>query len=120
MCNGPWGSSRIGVSVAATRRRDSHGDWPQTAPIRDCASRWLAAVEPQPVAKHNAWHCRSTNTIHSQGHISHHAHIHSHSQLTDLYLLALAVKNGGRLVSFDQRIPLSAVHGATAEHLVTL
>ena len=50
----------------------------------------------------------------------HHAHIHSHSQLTDLYLLALAVKNGGRLVSFDQRIPLSAVHGATAEHLVTL
>ena len=50
----------------------------------------------------------------------HHAHIHSHSQLTDLYLLALAVKNGGRLVSFDQRIPLSAVHGATADHLVTL
>ncbi len=50
----------------------------------------------------------------------HHAHMHSHNQLTDLYLLALAVKNGGRLVSFDQRIPLSAVHGARAEHLVTL
>ena len=50
----------------------------------------------------------------------HHAHIHSHIQLTDLYLLALAVKNGGRLVSFDQRIPLSAVHGALPEHLLTL
>ena len=45
---------------------------------------------------------------------------YSHNQLTDLYLLALAVKNGGRLVTFDRRIPLSAVHGARAEHLVRL
>ncbi|MBK7003887.1 MAG: VapC toxin family PIN domain ribonuclease [Burkholderiales bacterium] len=50
----------------------------------------------------------------------HHPHIHGHKQLTDLYLLALAVRNGGRLVSFDQRIPLSAVQGARAEHLVKL
>lgn len=49
-----------------------------------------------------------------------HAHIHSARQLTDLYLLALAVAQGGRLVTFDQRIPLSAVKGATADHLVVL
>ena len=49
----------------------------------------------------------------------HHAHMHGHRQLTDLYLLGLAVKNGGCLASFDLRIPLSAVHGATASHLVT-
>lgn len=49
-----------------------------------------------------------------------HSHMHRHNQLTDLYLLALAVKNDGRLVSFGQRIPLSAVQGARAEHLVTL
>jgi toxin-antitoxin system PIN domain toxin len=49
-----------------------------------------------------------------------HAHMHSPRQLTDLYLLALAVKNQGRLVSLDLRIPLSAVHGASAEHLVEL
>ena len=49
-----------------------------------------------------------------------HAHMHSPRQLTDLYLLALAVKNQGRLVSLDLRIPLSAVHGARAEHLVEL
>lgn len=48
------------------------------------------------------------------------AHIHSHRQLTDLYLLGLAVKNGGRLVSFDQRIPLGAVKGATKNHLILL
>ena len=49
-----------------------------------------------------------------------HAHIHSHGQLTDLYVLGLAVKNGGRLVSFDRRIPLTAVHGALPANLVTL
>jgi toxin-antitoxin system PIN domain toxin len=49
-----------------------------------------------------------------------HPHIHGHRQLTDLYLLGLAVKNGGRLISFDQRMPLSAVQGARAEHLVVL
>ena len=48
------------------------------------------------------------------------AHMHGHRQLTDLYLLGLAVKNKGRLASFDQRIPMSAVVGARAEHMVTL
>jgi toxin-antitoxin system PIN domain toxin len=50
----------------------------------------------------------------------HHAHIHGHRQLTDLYLLALAVKNGGRLISFDTKIPLSAVRAANSKHLVAL
>ncbi|MES3003674.1 MAG: TA system VapC family ribonuclease toxin [Pseudomonadota bacterium] len=49
----------------------------------------------------------------------HQAHMHSHRQITDLYLLGLAIKNGGRLVSFDIRIPLTAVNGATQAHLVT-
>jgi toxin-antitoxin system PIN domain toxin len=49
-----------------------------------------------------------------------HSQIHSPRQLTDVYLLALAVHHGGRLVGFGQRIPLSAVRGATAEHLVVL
>jgi toxin-antitoxin system PIN domain toxin len=49
-----------------------------------------------------------------------HGHIHSARQLTDLYLLALAVQNQGRLVTFDQRIPLSAVLGAKQAHLVVL
>lgn len=50
----------------------------------------------------------------------HHAHMHGPRQLTDLYLLGLAVKNKACLVSFDLRIPLSAVRGASAKHLVTL
>lgn len=41
-------------------------------------------------------------------------------QLTDCYLLALAVANGGRLVTFDRSIPLGAVPKAQARHLVRL
>lgn len=43
--------------------------------------------------------------------------VQGHNQITDLYLLALAVRHGGCLVSFDQAIALSSVHGASAKHL---
>ena len=41
-------------------------------------------------------------------------------QITDRYLLALGVKRGGRLVTFDQGILPNAVHGATAAQIVQL
>lgn len=44
--------------------------------------------------------------------------VHGPRQLTDLYLLALAVKRGGCLATFDDAIPLSAVPGADRHHLV--
>ena len=42
------------------------------------------------------------------------------NQLTDIYLLALATNLGGRLVTLDRRVPLSAVPGATAANIVEL
>jgi len=42
------------------------------------------------------------------------------NQVTAAYLLALAVKHGGRLVTFDQAIPLRAVRRASERHLVVL
>jgi toxin-antitoxin system PIN domain toxin len=44
----------------------------------------------------------------------------THRQLTDVYLLALAVKHGGCLATFDTGIPLSVVTGASSRHLLTL
>lgn len=41
-------------------------------------------------------------------------------QITDRYLLALAVRNNGRLVTFDQGVRPTAVVGASSEHLVQL
>lgn len=46
--------------------------------------------------------------------------VHSPRQVTDTYLLALALKHNGRLVTFDAGIALSAVAGAEPRHLVTL
>lgn len=43
--------------------------------------------------------------------------IHGPKQLTDLYLVALATRHNGRLVTFDQAIPLSAVKIAKAKNL---
>lgn len=46
--------------------------------------------------------------------------LHGPRQVTDAYLLALAVAHGGRLVTFDRSLPLSAVKGAAAQHLTVL
>lgn len=40
-----------------------------------------------------------------------------HGQITDAYLLALAVKNKGRLVSLDQDIKTATVQGYAQTHL---
>ncbi|MYC32180.1 MAG: PIN domain-containing protein [Chloroflexi bacterium] len=46
--------------------------------------------------------------------------IMGHRQITDVYLLALAVAHDARLVTLDTRISLSAVPGATESHLVVI
>ena len=44
----------------------------------------------------------------------------SHRQLTDVYLLALAVAHDATLVILDTRISLATVRGATEDHLTVL
>ncbi|WP_283608901.1 TA system VapC family ribonuclease toxin [Mycolicibacterium poriferae] len=46
--------------------------------------------------------------------------LHGHRQVTDAYLLALAVANGGRFVTLDRAIALDAVFRAKSEHLVVI
>lgn len=46
--------------------------------------------------------------------------IHGPRQLTDIYLLALAVAHQGRFVTFDSAVPLAAVRSAKTSHLVVL
>jgi toxin-antitoxin system PIN domain toxin len=43
-----------------------------------------------------------------------------HNQITDVYLLALAVAKGGCLVTLDHRVTLNTVHGAAARNLLLL
>jgi uncharacterized protein len=48
------------------------------------------------------------------------SHILGPNQITDVYLLALAVKNGGRLATLDRSVPLRAVRGAEPRHLAVI
>ena len=43
-----------------------------------------------------------------------------HNQITDVYLLALAVTNQGCLVTLDHRVTMSTVTGASGKHLMFL
>lgn len=46
--------------------------------------------------------------------------LHGHRQVTDAYLLALAVRRGGVIASFDTALPVTAVRGAGRKHLVAI
>lgn len=46
--------------------------------------------------------------------------LHSPRQVTDAYLLALAVRHGGRFATFDRSVSVSSVHGATEANLMVL
>jgi len=48
------------------------------------------------------------------------AQMRGHQQVTDVYLLALAVKHGGRLATLGGGVPLGAVKGARREHLAVI
>ncbi len=46
--------------------------------------------------------------------------LHGPRQVTDAYLLAVAIAHNGQFVTFDRSFSLSSVHGATEEHLTIL
>lgn len=47
-------------------------------------------------------------------------HARGHSQIPDVYLLALAKEMNGTLATFDRSIPLAAAKGARPEHLTVI
>ncbi len=88
--------------------------YPNALPIQAVTARLSAACRHE---FHEFWPCQVSLLTDE---IIDVARIHGPRQLTDLYLLALAVTCGGRFVTFDARVPLSAVRGAATQHLVTL
>lgn len=48
------------------------------------------------------------------------ARVHGPRQITDVYLLALAVRRGGRFVTFDLSVAADAVRGVGKQHIVAL
>jgi toxin-antitoxin system PIN domain toxin len=92
----------------------SNPGYPNALPIQSVMKRLTGACEED---VHDFWadnvSLLDSNTVDS-------TRIHGPRQLTDIYLLALAVHHEGRFVTFDTSIPLSAVRKAKGHHLVVL
>jgi predicted nucleic acid-binding protein len=92
----------------------SHPGYPNAPPVRAILDRLAAATATD---LHEFW---ADDVSLLDDRLLDPARILGPRQITDLYLLALAVRHGGRLVTFDAAIPLQAVRGATARHLLQL
>jgi toxin-antitoxin system PIN domain toxin len=87
---------------------------PVIMPVAEALDRLREATDE---TNHEFW--PDDVTLHDQSRFAS-DRIHGHKQLTDVYLLGLAVKNGGRLATLDRRISRAAVRGAEPQHLVVI
>jgi predicted nucleic acid-binding protein len=92
----------------------SHPRYPSPVPVRDCIERLREAPE----SDHHMFWPDDLSLLDER--VADPGRIHGLRQPTNLYLLGLAVRHGGRLVSFDRSIASSAILGATDKHLVAL
>lgn len=92
----------------------SHPGYPNALPVGAVMDRLGAATAG---AHHEFW---PDDISLLDARIADSRRIHGPRQLTDLFLLALAVHHGGRFVTFDSAVPLAAIRGAEKKHLVTL
>ena len=107
-----WASSPITQNGCV--RIMSNPSYPNALPVQAVMKRLADACEED---VHEFWSDEisllNPNVVDS-------TRIHGPRQLTDIYLLALAVKQEGRLVTFDTGVPLAVVRKATADNLVVL
>ena len=115
-----WLDAEIGrgwASCAITQnglvRILSQPQYPSPVPVAEAAARLARATGTE---HHAFWPCDLSLLDASVDR----RRVHGPRQVTDVYLLALAVHHGGRFATFDGRIPLEAVPGASSEHLVVV
>ena len=92
----------------------SHAGYPQCLPVPAVMER-LAEATAAP--RHEFW---PDDLSLLDPKVADASRIHGPRQLTDLYLLALAVRRDARFVTFDRSIALDAIHGAQPRHLFLL
>ena len=92
----------------------SHPGYPNALPVRAVMERLREATAS---AYHEFWP-DAVSLLDPR--IADASRIHGPRQLTDVYLLALAVSRDGRFVTFDASVPVSAIKGAEKKHVVAL
>ena len=92
----------------------SHPGYPNTVSVRAVMGR---LAEASASTFHEFW---PDNVSLLDAKVADSARIHGPRQLTDIYLLALAVRHRGQFVTFDGAISLDAIRGAERTHLLSL
>jgi uncharacterized protein len=112
--NARFGWATCPITQNGCLRIMSHSAYPNPLSISLVAERLAAASKD---AVHKFWaddvSALDPNAIDV-------SRVHGPKQLTDVYLLALAVHHKGRLVTFDRGLMGVAVLGAEAQHLLKL
>ena len=92
----------------------SHPSYPNPLPVRAVIEH---LVEASASAFHKFWP-DDISLLDAQ--IVNSARIHGPRQLTDLYLLGLAVRHGGQFVTFDGAVSIDPIKRAEKKHLLHL
>ena len=118
LSSGPGAASSGWASCPLTQngclRILSNRAYPRPQPIAAVAARLAEATA---TAHHDFWH--DDLSVLDASRFAHDRWLDSR-QVTDAYLLALAVRRGGVFVTLDRGIDLSLVRGATPQHLVAI
>jgi len=116
-----WYAAQLGhgwascpITENGTARIMASASYPNPLPVAAILQRFSMAKATE---HHRFW---PDDVSLTDSEIFKHRELLGPKQITDRYLLALAVRNHGRFVTFDQAIRPTAVAGATAEHLVHL
>jgi toxin-antitoxin system PIN domain toxin len=92
----------------------SHPGYPNTVPVKAIMER---LAEASASTFHEFW---PDDVSLLDAKVADSARIHGPRQLTDLYLLALAVRHKGKFVTFDSAVSVDAIRNAEKKHLVIL
>lgn len=107
-----WASSPITQNGCV--RVMSHPGYPHPLPVRAVIER---LAEASAGTFHEFWP-DDVSLLDAQ--VADPERIHGPRQITDVYLLALAVRHDGRFVTFDASVSPGAVRGAEKKHLLAL
>jgi toxin-antitoxin system PIN domain toxin len=110
----PTGWASCPITQNGCVRIMAHPAYPNALPVRAVLERLHEATQNP----HHEFWADDVSLLHPG--IADASRIHGPRQLTDLYLLALAVHRGGRFVTFDASVTLSAIRGAEKRHIVAL
>jgi hypothetical protein len=111
---GPQGWASCPLTLNGCLRVMSQPGYPNPVPIATMVPRLRRAMS---APEHSFWP-DDINLLDEQR--FEHTRIHGPRQVTDLYLLGLAVSHQACLATFDESIPLSAVIGAEPSHLIVV